>query len=328
MTGFSLLQLVGGLLSGPLFDSIGARSGLIVSFTASALSYGIAAVAASLPVLFLSRVPTLLQHAALASRIAVSSYATDASSKASLLGLLGLSASVGAIVGPGLGGFLSTRFSTRVALLAAMALSAASLLAVLTLMARPGAGATEAQSAPKRKPSLADIARVALQPGVPALLAAKSVLNLAVSLLFGSLALAAASEFGMTPVDLGTLLSTTSVVTLCTQAFVIEALLSRFSIAAVSNGSLLLLALSFGGLACATTVPMLAACLFPTAVATCVLTTLNTAELNQVRLPEPAQLTVTHSPFIRRLRRWQTQAASMLLTCPWHLALECLPQES
>jgi len=256
-------------------------------------------------------VPTLLQHAALASRIAVSSYATDASSKASLLGLLGLSASVGAIVGPGLGGFLSTRFSTRVALLAAMALSAASLLAVLTLMARPGAGSAEVlQSAPKRKPSLADIARVARQPGVPALLAAKSVLNLAVSLLFGSLALAAASQFSMTPADLGTLLSATSIVTLCTQAVVIEALLSRFSIAAVSNGSLLLLALSFGGLACATTVPMLAACLLPTAVATCVLTTLNTAELNQVRLPEPGLLTVAHSPLFAgyvagRLRQHQ-----------------------
>ena len=282
ITGVS--QLVGGLLCGPLFDAYGARWGLLAAFAASGLSYGLAWCATSLPVLFLSRLPTLWQHAALASRIAASAYASDASTKASLLGYLGLAASLGAVIGPGLGGWLaSSASSLRAALGAATLGSLLSFTAVALLMPRDGvasAARATASSTPVRKPSLSDVARVGRHPGVPALLAAKAAMSFSVVLLNSSLALAATTQFNMTPADLGLLLSGTSTVSLLTQAFLIDAALARFSLSAVSAVALGLLATSFAGLATARSVIHIACWLVPLTAASSCLMTLNTAELN------------------------------------------------
>ena len=69
---FSLAQLVGGLLCGPLMDVYGARWGMSRAFLSGAAAYGLTAAATSMPLLYLSRVPTAFQHAALAARVHIS----------------------------------------------------------------------------------------------------------------------------------------------------------------------------------------------------------------------------------------------------------------
>jgi MFS family permease len=61
------LQVVGSLISGVLIDRIGCKNVLLLSFLASALSYGITAGASDLLSLYVAQVPTLLQHAMLVS---------------------------------------------------------------------------------------------------------------------------------------------------------------------------------------------------------------------------------------------------------------------
>lgn len=270
-TFFAVLQLLGGLVCGPLFDVIGPRAGLVLSFLASAATYGGAACATSLAMLFVSRVPTVLQHAALASRIAVIGSSTSISTKSSLLGYLGLAASLGSIAGPVLGGAVSDHFSLRAAMLVAAWLSLLS--AALSLLMSSGSreSSSPVVNSPSRKLSFADLVRVAVLPGVPSLLAAKSVLSFAVALYYSSWPLVASVRFGMTPAEVGALISVLGMVTVVTQAVVIDAALSVFSPTAVWRSSLITLILSFCGLATATSVGGVTLWLIPTTAAACIM---------------------------------------------------------
>ncbi|GLI59275.1 hypothetical protein VaNZ11_001124 [Volvox africanus] len=105
-TIFSAVQFVGGLISGPLMDRYGGRFLLAVSFAASVASYFLTATASSMWVLYLSRIPTVLQHAVLAARAIVTHLSSEAD-RARVLGYVAVSYSVGFMVGPAVGGLLS-----------------------------------------------------------------------------------------------------------------------------------------------------------------------------------------------------------------------------
>lgn len=77
MTLFSVIQLVGGLLAGPLVDAYGPRVVLLASYASSALCYVMTARAGSMAALYASRLPTLLQHAVLATRAALAAASSE-----------------------------------------------------------------------------------------------------------------------------------------------------------------------------------------------------------------------------------------------------------
>jgi len=78
MTFFSVIQTVGGLLAGPILDAYGWRIVLLASYGSSALCYAMAASAQGMPALYASRVPTLLQHAIMATRTALTETSSEA----------------------------------------------------------------------------------------------------------------------------------------------------------------------------------------------------------------------------------------------------------
>ena len=61
MSLMAVVQFVGGLLAGPILDAHGSRVVLLASFGSSAACYGLTGLAQSMPLLYLSRLPTLLQ---------------------------------------------------------------------------------------------------------------------------------------------------------------------------------------------------------------------------------------------------------------------------
>ncbi|KXZ51909.1 hypothetical protein GPECTOR_11g37 [Gonium pectorale] len=131
-TVFSAVQFVGGLISGPLMDRYGGRFLLAVSFAASMACYGLTASASNLWMLYLSRLPTVLQHAVLAARAIVTQLSSE-DDRARVLGYVAVSYSVGFTVGPAIGGLLSSvslQFAAWVATLG----SALSLATVLLLL--------------------------------------------------------------------------------------------------------------------------------------------------------------------------------------------------
>mmetsp|Transcript_21622 Transcript_21622/g.44588 ORF Transcript_21622/g.44588 Transcript_21622/m.44588 type:complete len:458 (-) Transcript_21622:592-1965(-) len=112
---FSAIQTVGSPLVGILLDRIGIRRTSALVFAASALSYAILAHAADMSTLFISKVPTILQHAFLiAQATAATETGSDDALRAQALGRMTTAYTVGATVGPALGGFLAHGDEDRV----------------------------------------------------------------------------------------------------------------------------------------------------------------------------------------------------------------------
>ena len=59
---FAFVQLCGGPVYGRFGDLFGGKYSLILAFFACFTSYGLLAVSASIPVLFLSRLPSIGMH--------------------------------------------------------------------------------------------------------------------------------------------------------------------------------------------------------------------------------------------------------------------------
>ena len=61
-TTFAVAQLIGGPLFGRFGDVFGGRASFLLAFTCAALSYGILGMAYTVPLLFLSRLPSVFMH--------------------------------------------------------------------------------------------------------------------------------------------------------------------------------------------------------------------------------------------------------------------------
>lgn len=104
---FSALQTLGSPLVGALLDRIGIRKTSSFVFLASAVSYGLLARATDLPMLFASKVPTMFQAAFLvAQATAATSTGGDSAARAQALGRMTTAYTIGATIGPALGGYL------------------------------------------------------------------------------------------------------------------------------------------------------------------------------------------------------------------------------
>ena len=66
-TVMQVVQLVGGLISGPLIDMYGTKLVLLLSYSSSAVCYAMTGSAHSMTLIYLSRLPTLLQARAAAA---------------------------------------------------------------------------------------------------------------------------------------------------------------------------------------------------------------------------------------------------------------------
>ncbi len=103
---FTAMQFLCSPIQGAVSDQVGRKPVLLVSLLGSALSYGILALAGSLPVLFLGRA---LAGAAGGSLTVATTYIVDVSApedRGKNFGLVGAAFGLGFILGPALGGLL------------------------------------------------------------------------------------------------------------------------------------------------------------------------------------------------------------------------------
>jgi len=100
--------MFGSPLVGILLDRIGIRKTSCVVFVASALSYSILAISNDITLLFVSKIPTVFQAAFLvAQATAATTTGDDASLRAAALGRMTTAYTIGATIGPALGGYLA-----------------------------------------------------------------------------------------------------------------------------------------------------------------------------------------------------------------------------
>eukprot|EP01035_Chromulina_nebulosa_P025392 gene25392-33142_t len=87
---FSLVQMIGSFLIGVGLDRVGVKGGFVVTFIASALSYGILSQSTSMWMLYISKIPTIFQAGFLCAQVAASQATTDGSERVEALGRLTL----------------------------------------------------------------------------------------------------------------------------------------------------------------------------------------------------------------------------------------------
>lgn len=103
---FSAVQTVGSFLVGYLLDRFGLRGAFVINFLAAALSYALLANATSLSLLYLSKLPTVAMHGFLCAQATVSQCTAGGRERVAALGRLTAAYTVGATLGPALGGYL------------------------------------------------------------------------------------------------------------------------------------------------------------------------------------------------------------------------------
>jgi MFS family permease len=103
---FSVLQTLGSLVSGMLLDRLGAKGGFVLSFAASALCYLLLSQASSVSILYLSKVPSLFQSGFLCAQMAITQCTPEGMERVRALGMLTTSYTVGAVLGPFIGGIV------------------------------------------------------------------------------------------------------------------------------------------------------------------------------------------------------------------------------
>lgn len=218
---FSVIQTIGSPLVGILLDRVGIRHASAIVFLSSALSYFILANATDLNLLFWSKVPTALQAAFLvAQATAAASTGGNDAARAQALGRMTTAYTVGATIGPALGGYLAKMGDLYLG--AKLAVAGSLLSVVLSLLFLPNIAkpATTSESpdsiedAKSKNPKgtglvqgLQNAASMALRANLWPLLVVKVVGGMAASMYQTALPLVLTQQLNFDPSQLGVLMS-------------------------------------------------------------------------------------------------------------------------
>ena len=209
---FSTIQTFGSPLVGVILDRLGIRIANSIVFFASALSYGILASASTMELLFISKIPTALQAAFLvAQATAATATGDDAAARAQALGRMTTAYTIGATIGPALGGFLVDTLGDLY-LGARLAVVGSFVSIGLSLMFLPHGNVGNANDNPKARSFREEVGHsleIATRPNLWPLLVVKVVGGMAASMTSTAVPLVLTQTLKFDPSQLGMNMSTT-----------------------------------------------------------------------------------------------------------------------
>lgn len=225
-TVFAIAQLIGGPIYGRIGDLFGERKAIIIAFTASVFTYLLTGLSYSLPILFLSRVPSIFMHVMQGSQMVVTFLSTE-ENRASALARLGFSYGIGMVAGPAIGGFLTANFNEQTAALVAAAGSTVSL--VLVILFFPEIPKQKKEVSAASVLNLKEIFSLLLIPKATSLLVIKAVCGIPIGILQSMFSVIAMEKFGLPADQNGMVLSYIGVLSLLMQGLGIKAVTNRAS---------------------------------------------------------------------------------------------------
>ena len=258
------VQLLGSPVMGRLMDKHGPRVALLISHAMGGLSYLLLSFATSLPLLYLSQLPTFFLAAMHASQ-AYCTLVSTAEERAGALGALSLSYGVGMVVGPTLGGVLNRWLSyQQMALVSAVGsiVVCAILIAFLppltasTASTASSASAASSSSSPSSSTAavkasdessslLSALSTLVRDRGLRSLLVTKVLGMFAISLYRQAFTVLAKDTYSLSSQHFGYLLSAVAVLSILANTAIIRLLAQRFDQRTIIRHGLLVLALSF-----------------------------------------------------------------------------------
>lgn len=281
-TVFAITQLIGGPVYGRLGDKLGERVALIVAFLAATASYFLMGIADNIPLLFLSRLPSVFMHTMQGSQMIVTALSEE-SDRAKVLSRLGFSYGIGMVAGPSIGGFVTKYFGEQsAALLAAGGSLLSVLLVVLFIPHIP-------KSLPKKSEpesngllaGLKGIFHLFFLPGVGILLMIKLICGIPIGIVQSMFSVIAMERFGLEAEQTGMMLSYIGGVSLVMQGIGIGALTSRYSDNTLMKLSTSTLTIAYFALTLIAQVSDFMLLLFPLTCSLCLVNSILTAAITK-----------------------------------------------
>ncbi|XP_052763678.1 solute carrier family 22 member 18-like isoform X2 [Mya arenaria] len=264
-TTFAVVQLAGGPLFGRFGDIFGSRAAMTLAFVSAALSYLLLSMSSSVSLLFLSRLPSVFMHAMQGGQMIVTDIC-DSGKRADALGKLGISYGVGMIIGPAIGGIITTNFGEATAAFVAFLGSVLSILLVLMFVPHQ---TKKTQVHEKSSSALLDLKKwreLIMAPGALFLLLLKMATGTPIGI-FQSMFQVIALEIFSLPADQnGYLMSYIGVLTMVVQGLGVGILLKQMSENSIMKWSSFVLVWAYLALAGVGTIPQLCIVLAPLTV--------------------------------------------------------------
>ncbi|XP_067396718.1 solute carrier family 22 member 18 isoform X2 [Emydura macquarii macquarii] len=233
-TTFGVLQLLGGPIFGRFADQFGTRAALTFSSLSGSAFFLLLSVSTSVPLLFLSRIPSVFMHGLPGAQMVITDLTTPAE-RVDALGKLGLCFGMGVIIGSSLGGILSTKygiyFPSYVALVASL-ISAIIVMTCIPAHTKPKSEEQATQQSMSQSSSvfsLVEILRLLKLPGVKEVFFIKILSGLPTGLFLIMFSIISMNFFGLEAVQSGYLMSYFGVLQMIVQGLVIGRLTSRFT---------------------------------------------------------------------------------------------------
>jgi len=282
---FSIVQLLGGIASGPFGDTFGSKLILTISNLSSSLSYFLTASASTMSTLNLSRLPTLFQHGMLGTRGMVA-LLVPSGKRAVFLGYIMLAYGCGMAVGPALGGVLASSWDVRAsAWIASLGALVGAVVVGLCLPSLSGGENKKGSYRPdaERHGFSTRIYRVLSFPRVRRLLLIKLFMDTSSRILYSTLPFILVQDpaFSADSQDLGYLLSYSGIVVSLSQALLIGPITNRLEDREIILSCLAFISLSFLGLSQAYSMAHIWIVFIPLLVFGTLFSTINTAQLSK-----------------------------------------------
>ncbi|XP_068800948.1 solute carrier family 22 member 18 isoform X1 [Struthio camelus] len=230
-TTFGVLQLVGGPIFGRFADRFGSRAALTLSCASGSAFFLLISISTSIPLLFLSRLPSVFMHGLPGAQKVITDLTTP-SERAGALGKLGLCFGIGIIVGSALGGTLSTKFGIFVPIYVGLVGSLITTMIVMVWIpsqAKPESEDPVMDHRPSQSGSvfsLREILRLMKFPGVMEVFMVKVFAVFPIGLFLIMFSIISMDFFGLEAVQSGYLMSYFGVLQMVVQGLVIGKLTS------------------------------------------------------------------------------------------------------
>lgn len=234
---FGIMQTVGSFFFGLILDRIGGKMGFLVVFLSAFVSYATLSTATTMQALYLSKVPQMFLHAFMVAQLVITQEAAP-DDRARALGYLMGSYTVGATIGPAIGGFLGASgdhyFGAKIA-------AAGSLLSAALVLLYPNRGASPSAAEGKvhRVGALTGIRLVLTNSVVLSVLLTKLVSTTTSSMIQGLQPVIFMQKFGMQEGGMGAYMSTAMAFNALCGWFAVGALKDRFDRGPLVFGCLL-----------------------------------------------------------------------------------------
>ncbi|XP_038264013.1 solute carrier family 22 member 18 isoform X1 [Dermochelys coriacea] len=233
-TTFGVLHTSGGPIFGRFADQFGTRAALTLSYLSGSAFFLLLSVSTSVPLLFLSRIPSVFMHGLPGAQMVITDLTTHAE-RADALGKLGLCFGIGIIIGSSLGGTLSTKFGMYFPSYLAVVASLISAVIVMTCIPAHTKPKLEEQATQQRTSqsssvfSLKEILHLLKLPGVKEVFLIKVLSGLPTGLFLIMFSIISMNFFGLEAAQTGYLMSYFGILQMVVQGLVIGRLTSRFT---------------------------------------------------------------------------------------------------